>query len=198
MANPVIPSMARKVLEYAHLYFPNPTQVYIVDDRLIDQPFHECTMTAPEHNVVLETNIEGDIKRVLRIYAQKPIENRFRIMLLDWDARPRSRAIMGYELYNVIDGVLEVSDYRLSLAQGRIPEILRTDTIMMLGIRFEGIQKPVPLRPAMLKPNGNIVDELILLRIANLKTRIVADQNLVMPPRLRHDDVVAQSRRGPG
>lgn len=195
MANPVIPSMARKVVEYAHLYFPNPTQVFIVDDRLIEHRFHTCTVTAPDHNVVLKTEIKDNVKRV-RIFTQKSIENRFRIMLLDWDARPHSRAIMGYVLYNVIDGISEVSDYRMLLAQGRIPEILRTDTIMMLGVQFEGIQKPVPIRSSMLKPNGNIIDEMMLVRIANLKTRIVADQSLIMRPRLRHDDVVVQSKRG--
>lgn len=112
-----------------------------------------------------------------------PLERSFRILLLDWDQIPRSRAIIGYLLYERMLGVLNVSDYRMSLAQGVIPDIFRDDTVYILGMRFEGYRCPIHITSTITDTNGvSYRDNIIAQRLDNLISSVLADRSNTLRP----------------
>lgn len=134
--------LAEVTPRYATITFGAGTQVFIVDRHLVATNFSVRTMSARNHAIVFAMGINNDINQI-RIFTATPRDRTFNILFLDWCAQPRGRAIIGYLSYGPMDGGLETSDYRLSLARGRLPEVMGPDTVLMIGLRFAGIDMPI-------------------------------------------------------
>lgn len=135
------------------MQFDAATQVFVITDALEELPFENGMLVAPLHvlSIYLEKTAEH---QQVRILAGRPMTRTFRILLLDWAEFPRGRAILGYLSYSVVGGVMEASDYRMSLARGHMPEIFREDTVLMLGIRFVEFRQPIHIHSVLLRNIG--------------------------------------------
>lgn len=63
---------------------------------------------------------------------------------------------MGYLAYGHDSNSLELSDYRISLARQHLPEVLGPHSILMLGIRFMGFEKPVQFHTQFHRSGGGM------------------------------------------
>lgn len=59
-----------------------------------------------------------------------------RVLLVDYDLLPRRRQIIGNVTFGHVPGDIRISDFRHSLANGIIPNIMRKNTVYILGLRF--------------------------------------------------------------
>lgn len=179
-----LPSLTNAVAEYVRLEMPAETQLFIVDENLEAIVASRQTSVSGTHRLAIHQIVSNnDQVHRIQIFASLPLEKRFRILLLDWDQLPRNRAIMGYLLYERMAGILLVSDFRMSLARGEIPRIFRDDTVYMLGIRFEGIQKPVQITSLMTDSAGILYrDAIVTKRVGLYKTFVSANQANTMRP----------------
>lgn len=169
-----IPSLSHPVSEYVRLELPSNTQLFIVNENLEATVAGRHTCVSKTHRLAIHQFIaNNDRVHRIQIFTSLPLEQRFRVLLLDWDIIPRARAIMGYLLYEKMAGVLQVSDFRMSLANGIIPNILRDDTIYMLGIRHERINKPVKITSSITDSSGiKYQDSILTQRIGTHITLI--------------------------
>lgn len=177
-----IPSLSHSVSEYVRLELPSNTKLFIVNENLEATVADRHTCVSKTHRLAIHQFIANNVHRI-QIFTSLPLEQRFRVLLLDWDIHPRARAVMGYLMYEKMAGVLQVSDFRMSLANGIIPNILRDDTIYMLGIRFEGIKKPVKITSSITDSSGiTYQDSILTQRIGTHITLVSADQSNTMRP----------------
>lgn len=179
-----IPSLSRSVSEYVRLELPSDTQLFIVNENLEATVADRHTCVSGTHRLAIHQLIvnNGRVHRI-QIFTSLPLEHRFRVLLLDWDIVPRSRAIMGYLMYERMAGVVQVSDFRMSIANGIIPNILREDTVYMLGIRFEGIKKLVKITSTMTDSSGiKYHDSILTQRIGTHVTFVSADRSNTLRP----------------
>lgn len=179
-----IPSLSRPVSEYVRLELPSNTQLFIVNENLEATVAGRHTCVSRTHRLAIHQFIaNNDRVHRIQIFTSLPLEQRFRVLLLDWDIIPRARAIMGYLMYEKMAGVVQVSDFRMSLANGIIPNILRDDTIYMLGIRYEGIKKPVKITSSITDSSGiKYHDSILTQRIDTHVTFVSADRSNTMRP----------------
>lgn len=187
-----LPSFAHPVSEYVRLELPLQTQLFVVNEHLDATVASRHTSISGSHRLAIHQFIDNR-ERVYRIqiFTEMPLESRFRILLLDWDTIPRNRAIMGYLLYERMAGVLQVSDYRMSLAQGVIPNIFRNDTVYMLGIRFEGMRSPVPITSSITDSSGiSYSDMIIAQRMDTFVTFVSADRTNTLRPNAQNNRVI--------
>lgn len=166
------------------LELPSNTQLFIVNDNLEATVAGRHTCVSGTYRLAIHQFISNnDRVHRIQIFTSLPLEHRFRVLLLDWDIIPRARAIMGYLMYERMAGVVQVSDFRMSLANGIIPNILREDTVYMLGIRFDGIKKPVKITSIITDSSGiKYHDSILTQRIGTHVTFVSADRSNTMRP----------------
>lgn len=190
-------SLSHSVSEYVRLDIPISAQLFVVEQSLEATPFQRNTAVSGSHTLAIHQYVaQAEEVHRFQVFVALPLEKRFRILLLDWDLMPRNRAIMGYLMFERMPGVIKVSDYRMSLAEGEIPDILKADTVYMLGIRFEGMRCPVKIVSTMTDSSGILYrDVIITQRIGIFETLVASDRAIVMRPGIHRDRVINNPTR---
>lgn len=115
-----MPSLSRAVTEYVRLEISRNHELFIIDEYLVGTDAgNRYVAVSGNCSLAIHQFISNndDVHRI-QMFTTLPLEQRFRILLVDWDPVPRSRAIIGYLLYEQMLGVLHVSDFRMSIGRG--------------------------------------------------------------------------------
>lgn len=177
-----MPSLAQSVVEYARLEFPRGTDLFNVDSQLIGHPIRSNVSVSPNRCLAIRQDLNAKTNKIeIIFYSTVPLTEPFRVLLLDWDHFPRSRAVMGYLLYEVVVGIVSVSDFRMSLARRELPDIFIPNTVYMLGIQFGGMPHSIHFRSIITDQEGTEhIDWLTVVRFALNGTSVMSDRNLAM------------------
>lgn len=196
--------LTQSVKEYCRLEFPRGTELFTVDWLLVGHPLQPNASVSPNRCLAVRHVLNAATNRIQIIfYTTIPLTERFRVMLVDWDSFPRSRAVMGYLYYGILEGIVNVSDYRMSLARQILPDILKQDTVYMLGIRFSGIPHSIHFKSIITDREGTeYIDWITVTRFSLNGTRVWSDRNLSMRPNHGnelpiHRPTVVRSRENP-
>lgn len=130
-----IPSLSRSVSEYVRLELPSNTQLFIVNENLEATVAGRHTCVSRTHRLAIHQFIaNNDRIHRIQIFTSLPLEQRFRVLLLDWDINPR---------------------------------------IYMLGIRYEGIKKPVKITSSITDSSGIKYHDSILTQRIDTHMRML-------------------------
>lgn len=125
-----IESLAFDIQQHITLEFPTNIPTYHVDAQTNGSLITQTrTSMAPTHNVTIRHTPNS-----VQLWTTVPLARPCRILLVDYSDYVPARACIGY-LYFIRDTV-HVSDYRLSLARGHIPELVHPDLVYVVGFRF--------------------------------------------------------------
>lgn len=176
--------LTQSVKEYCRLEFPRGTELFSIDSLLNGDPIEPNVAVSPSKCLAVRQVLNAAKQKIQIIfYTTVPLTERFRVLLVDWDFYPRSRAIIGYLYYEILGGVVNVSDFRMSLARGELPDILTQDTVYLLGFRFAGYPHSIHFQSIITDREGNeYIDWLTVVRFSLNGTRVVCDRNLSIRP----------------
>lgn len=131
---PFIPGMATILAHVVDIRFDRTQRTFSLDENCIGTEIYAAyPQVARSEAIPLVVYHAGP---TIQIWAAPHRRESFRILFVDYQQLPRQRQVIGYVTISHVPGLIRVSDYRQSMADGVIPDILRENTVYIIGIRF--------------------------------------------------------------
>lgn len=131
-----------RLTEFARFEIANRTGLSIINVPGTAEPF-ETQDRLTDRAVVLRCEKTETLQRV-QLLARLPLDRPIVIMLLDWAAPGRGRAIIGYLRYSEADGLIVINS-RTEVEGDDIPRMIDPNTVLALGILFGRIGESVTI-----------------------------------------------------
>lgn len=142
-----MPDLANPMIRVAALHFNEGQRTFALDANCVgvEVPLEQPRLSRSDQHPVAIYHAG----HLLQVWATTPRSGAIRVLFVDYHILARKRQIIGYLTIGHVPGDIRISDYRHPISIGVIPNTLRTDSVYILGIRFDnqdtnGVQNAIP------------------------------------------------------
>lgn len=135
--------LAKRMTRHAAIMFPLGLRTFHISAQCVGT---EITIDPGVFRTDSDPIVVHHSREGLQLWARTPTPRKVRVVVIDYREFPRQRTIMGSIWFGTIPGDIEVSDFSMSIAMGIFPDVMKENTVYVLGVRFaKGPNQVIPL-----------------------------------------------------
>lgn len=146
--------VALKMEPWAMIVIPDNVPTFNISTHCMGTEIVATQMFRAPMDPVVICHTRGSVQ----LLAKNPIDQAIRVVIVDYREIPRYRTIMGCIWFGGVPGDIRVSDYRMSIGASLFPDIMKKDTVYIMGVRFPaGANQTITLQ-VMMRDEENRID----------------------------------------